>query len=90
MRIQKLADGSARLWLSASDTEQWAHKPGAVWPCSTLAGKRLFAEFAPNCDLVDMRLNGGRGSQDCDGHEFDAITSDYLESAASGSAQNCS
>lgn len=66
------------LWLSANDTHNWAHRSGACWPCSTLAGHRLFASFAPNGDLVDMAIDGGRGNQDCPGDEFNAIVSDYL------------
>lgn len=78
MRIRHHADGSVRLWLSANDTERWATRPGACWPCSTLRGRRLYAEFATNGDLVDMTIDGGRGDQDCDGNEFNAMTSDYL------------
>ncbi len=79
MRIQR-GDYGVKLWLSADDTYNWAHKRGASWPCSQLSGKRLFAEFDSRGDLVDMAVNGGRGEQDCDSAEFNAITSDYLAS----------
>ena len=77
MRISR-TPGGVKLWLSANDTYNWAHKPGAAWPCSQLSGRRLFAEFEANGDLVDMQIDGGRGEQDCDANEFNAITSDFL------------
>ena len=73
-----LPDGGTKLWLSAHDTYQWAHKAGAAWPCSFLADKPLFAEFDSNSDLVDLAVNYGRGNQDCPSDEFNAITSDFL------------
>lgn len=77
MRKQQDQHGS-KLWLSASDTYSWAHKPGAAWPCSFLSGRRLFAEFDSRGDLVDLSIDGGRGDQDCPSHELDAIVADYL------------
>lgn len=64
-----------KLWLSARDTYEWAHRPGESWPCSTLSNKRLFAEFDRN-GLVDLVINGR--STDCDVTELNAITSDFL------------
>ena len=78
MRIQRI-NGYVNLWLSKNDTYQWATRPNESWPCSFLSGKSLFAQFAPNGDLVDMAINGGRGEQDCDSNEFNAITSDYIK-----------
>lgn len=72
-----LTESSVKLWLSASDTAAWARKPGASWPCSTIAGNRLFVEFDRN-GLLDMALNSGRGSQDCDGSELSAMAADFL------------
>lgn len=69
-----------RLWLSANDTYDWAHRPRAQWPCSTLAGHRVYAEFQ-NGDLVDLRVDGrwnGRTAERIDGDEFNAMTSDFL------------
>lgn len=68
---------TAKLWLSASDTSDWADKPGASWPCSELSGRRLFAEFDRN-GLLDLAIDGGRGSQDCAGNELSAICADHL------------
>ena len=44
MRTQ-ITDSGVKLWLSANDTYRWATRPRAAWPCSELAGNRLFAEF---------------------------------------------
>ena len=74
MRINKNGD-CVKVWLSANDTYDWAHKPGAAWPCNFLSNKRIFAEFNGG-DLIDVAINGGRGDQDCPGHEFNAIMSD--------------
>ena len=67
----------ASLSMSANDTRAWANKPGARWPCSTLSGRRFFAEFDSFGDLIDLSIDGGRGDQDCDGGEFNAIVDDY-------------
>ena len=73
-------DGNAVfVWLSARDTEDWATKPGAAWPCSTLRGKRLFAAFDTN-GLYDLTVNGRPAHDDLDGHEFNAITADHIGS----------
>lgn len=77
MKIEKQGK-TIKLWLSAKDTYQWANKPGGAWPCSYLAGKRLFAEFYDG-DLVDYTVNSK-----CDkipgvsADEFNAITSDFI------------
>ena len=71
----KVYETSVKLWLSASDTENWATRPGAGWPCSQTRGHRLFAEFDRN-GLCDLALNGEPA--DIDAHEFNAITSDHL------------
>lgn len=78
---KQITETTVKLWLSATDTEDWATRPGESWPCSGLAGKRLFAEFDRN-GLVDIAVNGKAG--DCTGQhsgnsaEFNAITSDHL------------
>jgi len=76
MRAKQTEHGT-KLWLSASDTYDWAHRIGNSWPCSFYAGQRLFAEFDCNGDLVDIAVNG-RLEEDGDGNEFNAITSDFL------------
>ena len=74
MRIQK-HDSTVKLWLSAKDTYNWAHKAGALWPCSVLADKRLFAEFSDG-DLIDYTVNGKLVNVPAD--EFNAMTGDFL------------
>lgn len=80
MRIQR-HEHSTKLWLSANDTYNWAHKAGAAWPCSQLSNRRLFVEFDQRGDLVDLAIDGGRGDQDCDSNELDAIVADHLGSS---------
>ncbi len=65
------------IWLSARDTAEWAQRPGALWPCSFLSGKRVMATFVAG-GLVALEINGGRGSQDVLCDELNAITSDFL------------
>lgn len=77
MRLKQTEHGT-KLWLSANDTHAWATRPGASWPCSQLNNRRLFVEFDRRGDLVDISLGGGRGDQDCDANEFNALISDHL------------
>lgn len=63
---------------SAAETLRWAMDPAKRWPCSQLAGRRLFVAFAGNGDLVDMALDGGRGEQDCPAHELNAFVKDSI------------
>lgn len=76
MRIKRSKQGWTRLWLSPTDTYNWAHKSEAAWPCSVLSGHRVYAEF-DNGDLIDMRIDGRY--RDCPADEFNAITEDYLK-----------
>jgi len=64
-----------KIWLSARDTYNWAHRPGNSWPCSQLAGHRVFAEFADNGDLIDYTIDGRY--KDVDANEFNAIMGDF-------------
>jgi hypothetical protein len=78
MRL-KIHPDSVILWLSARDTSDWATRPGAAWPCSTLADHRICAEFDRN-GLVDLTIDGrslGKHA-DVDCNEFNACTSDHL------------
>jgi hypothetical protein len=77
MRV-RIEDDSVTLWLSASDTWDWAHRRGAAWPGSQLGGRRLVACFDRH-GLVDLTIDGGRGDQDVCCDEFNAITSDFLK-----------
>ena len=76
MRVQ-VYDGGVKLWLSPADTTEWANRPSKRWPGSQLEGHRLFADF-DRSGLVDMAVDNGRGHQDIDSNEFNAITADYL------------
>lgn len=80
MRVKVWESGVA-LWASANDTYDWAHKPGAAWPCSTLSGKRFSAAFDSN-GLVELTVNGrtinGHNYIEVDGSEFSAICADLL------------
>ena len=75
MRI-KIYDNGVQLWASANDTYDWARKPGAHWPCSMLANKRVFAEFDCN-GLLDYAING-KYCDDFDVHEFNAMCADMI------------
>ena len=77
MRIDRKS--GIKIWISANDTENWATRPGQRWPCSTLRGRKVFAEFEKNGDLVDLVIDGGKGDQDCDGNEFNAMISDFVK-----------
>jgi len=68
-----------KIWLSARDTTNWANRPSALWPCSTIAGHRLFAEFDKDGNLLDYTIDG-RNDQHTDAidvTEFNAITDDF-------------
>lgn len=75
MRIKRY-NNTVKLWLSANDTYDWANKPGASWPCSELAGHRLFAEF-DNGDLIDYAVDG-KDHVMVLADEFTAMTDDFL------------
>jgi hypothetical protein len=72
-----ITDTRVHIWLSPNETQAWAHRPGAAWPCSFLSNRRLYAEFDSN-GLCDLLINSGRGDQDCPNDEFSAIVSDHL------------
>ena len=75
MRTKQIG-GYTLVWLSATDTYNWAHRPDAAWPCSFLAGRRLMAEFHAD-NLIDLSIDSGRGDQDCPSDEFNAIIHDF-------------
>lgn len=79
MRVQDNGS-SVVLWASARDTYDWARRPGAAWPCSTLSGHRFVACFDTN-GLYDLTIDGRpeREGSEIDGHEFSAISADFLE-----------
>ena len=63
-----------KIWLSSTDTYLFARGAFGTGdcPCSELSGRRLFVEFEPNGDLVDMAIDGGQGPQDCQINELSA------------------
>jgi hypothetical protein len=76
MRIRN-DNGYLKVWLSSRDTYDWAHREGNSWPCSELSDRRVFAEFEPNGDLVDLAIDG-KSDIDCDVTEFNAIMADHI------------
>ena len=68
---------SYTLWLSSIDTYNWAHKPGAAWPCSDLSGKTIVVEVDRN-GLRGLRVNGD-DSYDAPGDELEAMVADHLK-----------
>ena len=79
MRL-KIYGQSVVVWLSDRDTYDWAHKPGAAWPCSTISDRRVMACFEGNGDLVDIAVDGKSGWGGIDLHEFNAMIEDFLGS----------
>ena len=76
MRTKKIGN-TTKIWISANETYAWAHKIGKNWPCSTLSGKRVFAEINDG-DLVDIVIDG-KSDYDCDVFEFNAMIADFTE-----------
>ena len=66
-----------KIWLSARDMYNWAHRPGARWLGSFLSDRRVFAEFDDGGDLIDLQIDGGHGDQDCPTDEFNACIDDH-------------
>lgn len=71
MRLKDYGD-AVTVWLSADETYEWAR----CWPCSSLSGKRLRAEF-DSSGLLDYAVNGAYLG-DLDGTELSAIVADHL------------
>jgi len=71
MRVQ-VSESCVVLHATGAETYDWANRPGAAWPCSTLSGRKLFAAFDSN-GLFDTD-----GDEDIDGHEFSACCADLL------------
>lgn len=66
-------DGRAVVTADGNDTYNWAHKAGAVWPCSALSSHSFRAEFNAAGDLVDYD-----GPDDVGADELNAICTDLL------------
>lgn len=69
-----ILESAVHLWLSANDTARWATRAGQSWPCSELAGHRVYAAFDRN-GLYDMTIDGR--DRDVDNTEFSAIMADF-------------
>lgn len=78
MRIQRHGKQTT-IWASNRDTYDWAHKPGASWPCSTISDHRLRIDL-DNGDLVDLTIDGRYPPPDMDieGYELTAFIDDAL------------
>lgn len=74
MKLRKEKSGY-NLWLSATDTSNWAHRIGNNWPCSELSGHRCFVAVDQN-GLCDFTLDGR--SADVSGDELSACVADHL------------
>lgn len=75
MRIKRY-DQTVKIWASARDTYNWAHRIHESWPCSELSGNRVFIELDKG-DLVDFAINGKYG--DIDATELNAFINDILK-----------
>lgn len=75
MRVT-VTDTTLLLHADGDDTYNWAHKPGAVWPCSVLAGQPFRAMFDRN-GLLDFASPADSG--DLSGAELSACAADLLE-----------
>lgn len=76
MKLQ-INENGFRLWLSATETAAWATEPGKRWPCSELAGRRLFVAFDAR-GLSDLTVNGRRAPDDLSSAELNAIVADFV------------
>jgi hypothetical protein len=74
---KQVTPSTVKVWLSANDTYNWAHRPGQAWPCSQLSGRRVFAEFDSN-GLIDVALDGKSPAEDVDVTELNACMSDHI------------
>lgn len=69
----------SRVYASQAATQAWASKPGARWPCSTVAGHRIRADFDTGAhagDLVDLAVDGRDAPEDLDGYELGVVLDD--------------
>jgi hypothetical protein len=77
LRALDRSQPAAGFTASAAATDAWASKPGAAWPCSTLAGHRLRVELDPrNGDLVGLTVDSQDDTDGLDGHELRAFQDD--------------
>ena len=78
MRVKSISS-SIHLWASRRDTYDWAHRPGKLWPCSTLSGKSLFVALENSgADIADILLDGREDTTHLDWHELRCFLDDML------------
>ena len=65
------------MWLSATDTYNWAHCPGHYWPGSQTSDNRLLIVVDSN-GLCDGSMNGKDFPDDLSGNELEALVADHL------------
>jgi len=77
-----IKNGYTKVTVSAAVTQAWADGEitGAKWPCSSLAGKRVRAEFDCDGNLVDLIINGKYRANGT-GAELDALLEDVIGTA---------
>ena len=78
--IMDLEGGGTRVSISAKTTRDWAHKPLAAWPCSTLSGKDIVVEFDDTGDMISFMASTdkGRCDNDIDAAELKAMLDDVI------------
>jgi len=76
MQIKSNGSGYT-LWLSATDTYNWAQTPGKRWPCSTLSGNRCCIVVDSN-GICDLTVNGQCEEGQIDCSELCAIVTDFI------------
>ena len=65
------------MYLEPFETRNWARWPMYSWPCSVLKGKSLWVEVTTS-GLLDIKVGGRRGNQDCPSDELCAMVGDFL------------
>lgn len=78
MQLQQDQGTGFTVWLSEVDTFDWPRRAGKAWPCSTLDGKRVRAEFNRN-GLVGLKIDGKDAPDDIDAHELNSMLADHLD-----------
>jgi len=78
MRIEA-GKGGYTVLISARETTEWANRAEAVWPCSTLRGRRIRAELDRSGNLIDFKIDGfRRPAGNTDLHELETLLNDFI------------
>lgn len=77
-----IKNGYTKVTVSAAVTQAWANGKitGTKWPGSSLAGKRIRAEFDRDGNLVDLVING-KYRANATSAELDALLEDVIGTA---------